>query len=285
MESRRIEKFRRNLITMIPRFPNDKSSKASIEALHLVKLLIVYISWRMRLVVPRKRIVVIRSDATEHLEWSRLKSDIDILLDKVRHGDNLSPHLSLRALKKGYSPNAHAKNAPPADRWEEKDFVLNTNGFHHFHLGTVMEREGYLRRSKYVLFANVTPSEFQVIGLFDHEVFDSPTPTGDINAERLRLLQIHESMVFEGLPPGTVVISNPIMLSGHTLQAVTVAQRCARVIQDIDPKLDDFEYVKGFYTDTCAEQPKNVKLRWMMNDVALGLFDGKTFFVLIPGRG
>ena len=59
-------------------------------------------------------------------------------------------------------------------------------GVHHFHLGLHQETSGLMTRTNEVLFAAVSRDTFNVLGLFDHSVFDS-TVDDAIAPERERL--------------------------------------------------------------------------------------------------
>lgn len=173
-ESKRIRKLLDDIIKTVPRFPNDKSSKPDLEQRSRAALLTVYFNWRIRFVSRGVRAVTTRKSATSDRRWRLLKPDIYVFLDKVRQGDDLTPHLSLKAWQEGYAPAAHAPEMV-ADRWADKDFLLNVMGFHHFHLGTTLENKGFVTRTDVVLFAHVTRTTFDVLGLFDHSVFDMRT--------------------------------------------------------------------------------------------------------------
>ena len=128
----------------------------------------------------------------------------------------------------------------------------------------------------------MTRAKFTVIGLFDHSVFDDANP--GLTSERQLLLQLHEEFVFEGLPTGSVVVANPIATSGHTLECVFQAQHFARIIGQIEPKLDDPQFVQSLlYDGTGAKRPKRPKLHWILKHLDLILSDGQTDFVLHRG--
>ena len=57
----------------------------------------------------------------------------------------------------------------------------------------------------------------------------------------------------------------------------------AGFIRDIDPKLDDFEYVKTLFSGHAV--PKKVNLEWHYNDMDFGLLNksSKHFIVLMRG--
>lgn len=266
---------------MVPKFPNNRATKAHLEGQSLTDLFIHYMSWRTRFVAQRPRTVSIRASAENDKRWPTLKPGIDLLLDKIRHGDDVTPHLSLKALQEGYTPAAQRS---AADRWADKDFLLNVMGFHHFHLGTTLEPKGFIKRTDNVLFAYITRTHFDVLGLFDHSVFNNDDPTS-MTAEHTRLWQLHEEVIFADVDPGFVVVANPITTSGHMLHIVELAQRAARIIKQIDPRLDDRAYLQNHIYGKHLPVPTKLKLRWDFSDLDLCLIDDVTHTGFIMQRG
>lgn len=251
-EPPRIKRFRSELIKAIPRFPNDRGALLHMRQKHLPELLIDYVNWRSRYVGQRPRTVSVEAAANSVSRWATHAAAITAFLDKARRGDDLTPHLSIEPHTKGYTPTARAPGATPADRWSDKDFVLNIMGYHHFHLGTKFQRRGHVDRTDDLIFAEVHRDTFNVIAIFGHEVFDPNS------AERLRLWSAHDQVVYRGLPHGSVVIPAMIATSGHTVMVVHYAQQCARIIRDFEPKLDDLDLMASLYPpgQQMSSQPK-----------------------------
>jgi hypothetical protein len=240
-EPPRIKKFRGELIRAIPRFPNDRASLLHMQQKHLPELLIDYINWRSRYVGQRPRAVSAEPAAQADPRWGAHAAVITAFLDEVRRGDDLTPYLSIEPHTKGYTPAARAPGATPVDRWSDKDFVLNVMGYHHFHLGTKVQKRGHVDRTDDLIFAEVQRDTFNVIAVFGHDVFDPNS------AERKKLWSVHDQVAYRGVPPGSVVVSAMIATSGHTLKVVRYAQYCARYIRDFEPKLDDLNYMASLY--------------------------------------
>ncbi len=284
-ESKRLRQFRLGIAKSIPKFPNDRQTLAILEAKPLGSLLIDYVNWAFRLIPPRPRTVTIEPTLTADRRWKALATDTSALLQRVRRGDDLNPNLSLRAFRNGFTP-ASSSTAPSTDKWEDKDFFLNTMGYHHLHLSQVVEAAGHAKRTDEVLFAQVTRKGFSAIGFFDHSVFD---PTDQISqtmsAERDRLWRIYEQRNSAGMAPGQVYISTPIATSGHSLHYTRLAIEFARVIHAIDPKLDDLSSRSEVFDTVPHEMVKAMKLRWHLNYLDLGLIDKttSTFYVLRYG--
>ena len=67
-----------------------------------------------------------------------VQAGLTLLERKVAQGDDLRPHLSRGLLDAGYS-----------------DALLNDWGIYHFHLGTTLDQQGFIARTKPVLFARI----------------------------------------------------------------------------------------------------------------------------------
>jgi hypothetical protein len=62
-EPPRINKFRSELIKVIPRIPNNRASRLHMQQKHLTDLLIDYVNWRSRYIGQRPRNVSIEPAA------------------------------------------------------------------------------------------------------------------------------------------------------------------------------------------------------------------------------
>jgi len=277
-EPPRIKRFRRALIKVIPRVPNDRASLLHMQQKHLTDLLVDYLNWRSRYVGQRPRTVSVEPAAQADPRWSAHAACIGAFLDKVRCGDDLTPHLSIQPHRKGYAPAVRAPGATPVDRWSDKDFLLNVMGYHHFHLGTKMQKRGHVDRTDDLIFAEVQRGTFRVIAIFNHDVFDQNS------TERMRLWAVHESILFRGVPPGSAVVIGNIASSGHSDHVVLYAQRCARIIKYNELKLDDPEFVKSLYRPR-SEAPAKPKPEWGFMHLDLAIYDAAKPACLILQRG
>ena len=278
-ESKRVKKLRREIVAAIPKFPNNRETKAKLEEMPMTTLFIHYLNWMSRYISVKPRKVIIDPAITSDSRWRNLRPQIESLLEKVRKGENLRPHLSIQPHSRGYTP-ASSEKGPNVDRWADKDFLLNAMGFHHFHMGMKLEKIGHIERTDDVIFAKVSREEFTAIGIFDHSVFE---PVGEnMSPERKRLWEIFDAHIARGVPPGSFVVSSPIATSGHPIHLVSVAQEYSWVIREIDPKLEDRKFVQDLYEGAGCEVPYKPKLEWALNFTDLGIHDTNLnhFFVL-----
>lgn len=273
LESKRVKQFRLAIAKQIPKFPNDRHTLSVLEAKPLSSLLLAYTNWAYRLVPPRRRKVTIEPTLTADSRWKALRDDAKTLLDRASRGDDLNPYLSLRVRHNGFTPAA-SDAVPTTDKWEDKDFFLVTMGYHHFHLSQVIEAAGHAKRTDVVLFAQVTKKEFNAIGFFDHSVFEQTGPASQsMTAERERLWNLYEQRSSLGRRPGGVYMDNPIATSGHSLAHTRLAFEFTRVIQSVDPMLDDLASRAALFNTLPHETVKAMKLRWHLNYLDLGLLD------------
>ncbi|MBO9489827.1 hypothetical protein J7384_05585 [Endozoicomonas sp. G2_1] len=229
-ESKRIRSLKKRLIKELPFFPNNKKTLTDLESQSLNGILIHYLHWKTRLVPARRRRIQIAPEVTSDKRWRRLKEDINALLHKIRNEEDVFPYLSKRAHYYGYTPAQRIKDGE-VDSWEDKDQILNTKGFHHFHLNMNVQSTGLSERTDDVLFAYVTRENFHAIGIFDHSVFDSADSNGNMNDERSRMWRLHEKHAMLGMEPGTAYISHPIATSGHPIYIVRMADFYANIIR------------------------------------------------------
>lgn len=263
----------------IPKFPNDRQTAQELHTKPLPGLLLAYLNWACRLVPPRRRSVTREATLTADLRWRRLAGSVNVLLDKVRSGDDLTPHLSLRVRSYGYR-REDARAA--ADKWMDKDFALVTLGFHHFHLGA-LTAQGHADRNDEVLFAQVTRESFNAVAIFDHTVFEQALTA--MPSERERMWRIYDARVSLGRLPGVYLAANPIATSGHSVQHDRMAGDYASVIRDIDRKLDDSRTRQEVFPDVAYEAIRSMKLQWHFNGMDLGLLDrtSKIFYIFRKG--
>jgi hypothetical protein len=79
------------------------------------------------------------------------RKGIKLIRRKVKSGQDLTPHLS--------------KNIKSLDY---HDSLLNDWGIYHFHLGDLLEKTGFIKRTGPVLFARVTDEYFYMLDILDH---------------------------------------------------------------------------------------------------------------------
>jgi hypothetical protein len=201
-------------------------------------------------------------------------------LQKVATGKDLTPHLSDLVTKKGVI----LPGASPEDCGKDIDMVLTREGLHHFHIGaaTAVNPKG---RSGTLVFAEVLESEFRVVAIEGHRVFQAGSP------ERLRFFEICRSYMARDIPAGQAFMANPVMASGHSMLITLFADRCEDEIQRLNLLLDDPAFIDKLYHDQPIERdgrpirrPANPAMKWHFEDLRFGILDSSTqvFFCIFP---
>ncbi|EOX3121112.1 hypothetical protein ACPFMY_004066 [Vibrio cholerae] len=283
-ESKSIRKFKAELIKKLPFFPNDRDTLKQLESEGLGSVMFYYLHWSTRQVPKRIRKVHISPELTRDKRYKALKNQIKLFRSKVSNGEDLSPYLSHKAHKNGYTPRQRIIDGE-VDSWEDKDQILNTKGFHHFHLDMTVQHTGLSVRTDEVLFAKVTRTEFHAVAIFDHSVFKSTDDDGNITRERMRMWDIHEKYTTMGMAPGTVYMTNPISSSGHPVGVREMADHYMYTIKQYDSKLSDRTFVNQLYQDGNFPPPDRHKLEWQIDALDLVIFDKKNNVKFIVYQG
>lgn len=213
-----------------------------------------------------------------------MQADISTFLSKVKRGEDLTPYLSLEPHARGYTPAASGKSSN-VDRWADKDMVLNVMGYHHFHPSSTIEPQGFATRSNELLFAHVTREEFTVVAIFDHSVFEKCGPGQPLTAERERLWQIFDERTTREAPPNSVVVPTPIAMSGHSIYFNFLAMNYARLITEIDPKVDDLAYISSLVAGHGITMPMKRRWKWHLHFLDLGLLERTSGFFAMFRKG
>ncbi|MDB6042437.1 MAG: hypothetical protein JWM63_988 [Gammaproteobacteria bacterium] len=278
--SPRIQEFRDDMIKMLPRAPNNRTSLESLKAMPTHRLILAFVTWRMRLIPAKPRAVRIWSGGVTPLQFQSAKSKLRPLLEKVTAGKDLTPHLSDLVHKKGVI----LPGARPRDRRQDIDMVLTREGLHHFHVG-IMGPANPKGRSGSLVFAEVLDKEFRIVALSDHRAFEVQS------AEQLRFFGICHAYMAKDIPPGQGFMANPVMSSGHSLLVTLFADRCDDEMRRLDPLLDDPAFIDKLYHDQpilrggeLVARPQNPSFTWYFEDLRFGILDTQTmvFFCIFP---
>ena len=284
-ESNRFRKFRECLIKMIPRLPNDSASMKALKSKSHTDLLIVYLCWRLRHVGVRSRRVTGLSALEGDPRVKLLKPKIEAFTKAVEAGADLDPYLSKRAHREGYVMDADLENTNTAT-WDDKDYLLNVMGLHHFHLGLRQEAGGLMARTDEVLFAHVSHDTVDMLGLFNHSVFEWSVDDA-MAPERQKLWSIHDEYQFAQADPGAVLMSGVgglgITSSGTPTVVTMTAIRQVDLIRKTDPNLDDPKYAKDMFAEFPV--PRKLQPVWHYDHLDFGLRNEATgdFKCLMPG--
>ncbi|AIT09542.1 hypothetical protein LO80_05905 [Candidatus Francisella endociliophora] len=268
--SRRLRKLKRELIKELPFYPNNNETKKELEDTHSRNLLLYYLHWKSRLIPCRKRKIIYMPELTNDPRYKTLKLNIDQLFHKVRNAENINHCLSSKVYRNGYVSEAH-KKAGKLSIWDDKDFVLNTMGYHHFHLSLDKVNNNISGRTNELLFAQVTRDSFKAIAIFDHSVFDN----SKMSEERKRMYDIFTKYAEMFLKPGSIYIPSVIGGNGHPFHILQLSDEYSRYIYELDPQLDDRAFVNKLYRDCNLEVPNRYEFIWSFYGLDLNLLNKK----------
>jgi hypothetical protein len=276
----RVQAFRDEMIGMLPRAPNTRASLEALQAMPTGRVILAFLTWRMRLIPAKPRLVRFWLGGVKPSQIQAMRPSLQPFLNKVAAGKDLTPHLSDLVNRKGII----LPGARPADRGKDIDMVLTRQGLHHFHIGITASgnRKG---RSGSLVFAEVLENEFRVVAIADHRAFARGS------AEQVRFFQVCHSYMAKDIPPGQGFMANPVMASGHSMVVVLFAGRCEDEVQRLDPLLDDPAFIDKLYNDQPilrdgepVARPANPSLAWHFEDLRFGILDRQSmvFFCIFP---
>lgn len=268
--SPRIQSFRKELIKAIPKVPNTKATVAYMDTMGTHTLMLIYLTWKMRLVSSKPRKVRIWAGGVNPHYFEAIRSHIRPLARKVERGQDLTPHLSGLVHTLGFAmpDSSNEKRQLVMDR------VLIQSGLHHFHVGAGTAGNP-LGRSGRLVFADVTDDEFKIIAISDHDAFKIGS------AEWEKLFGISNRYIQSQVPPGAAYMAYPTMSSGHPMELVCYADYCDETMTRLDPCLDDPAFVNRLYSENEAVADHDIKcpakpnLKWHFENRDFGVLEMK----------
>ena len=277
--SKTFKRFKADLIAQIPRIPNDKTSRDALASKSPTDLLIIYLKWRIRLVETRPRAIIGKHRLWCCPRYLRVRSNVAAFLAAAEAGRDLNPYLSLRAHRHGFVLDG----SQDSTAWEHQDFLLNVMGLHHFHLGTQLEPKGHMARTNTVLFAFVDPDALEILGLFDHAIFEDDD--GAFPRERRRIWSAYENFQRRRTPPGGFYIGGYGLGITTAGTPTVVTQRAIddiELIEQFDSQLDSAHFLAKLWG--ASQVPARHRIRWHYQHLTLGVLDtvSNTFFPLVP---
>ncbi|WP_405168313.1 hypothetical protein [Paenibacillus sp. FSL H3-0286] len=141
--------WREFLISQFKQFPFLKQQ--DYINLPLKKLSILYFNWLSRMIQPAIRKV---HYSKEFSCPANLEKGLEFLTNKIRTGQDLTPHLSRKINDITYN-----------------DGLLNVWEIHHLHLGVQEERDGFVKRDGDILYALFNENDAYLIQIMDHKSF------------------------------------------------------------------------------------------------------------------
>jgi hypothetical protein len=294
---RRIEELRSRLVARIPCNPNSAEVQAELDAQSFDALLRIYLNWQQRLVPARPREVFFAPNFWDDSRATTHASAIFALLNKVRTGVDLTPHLSHRVHTHGYVPERYTEQGERiGPEWGDKDFALNAWDTHHLHLVEASPRGKRRRASDELLYATFTRRSAHFLMVGDHRSFDD----GALEAAMITSRAASGDWVLRGILGGQdrfsdeerrvlarrgftthasvgnqVVMSAVLSTAGTSLVVGRHADRTCLALNRYDPRLDDPDFVVSVFASH-GRQTKDLRLYWEFDHCDLVLVDAAT---------
>jgi hypothetical protein len=143
--------------------PSDPSGE--LRQMQLADLLIVFGTWRSRLIPARPRTVHVSEELNGAVPQEH-QAAFDAIIKKIRGGDDLTSHLSAQ-VSTAYVPTAEARKIKK-HRLRDRDLLIADWGIHHLHLGTALRSDGFTERTRDLLFAFFANNDAYLINIYRH---------------------------------------------------------------------------------------------------------------------
>lgn len=303
--SLRLEELRRRAAAAIPCWPDDEATRAKLEALPLPDLLVAYVNYADRIVPARRRKVLFASNFWDDRAKAHAKS-LSVIEAKIRSGEDLTPHLSELVRTHGFvaRPQGRRAKARKGPAWSDKDFALNAYETHHLHLGTKLRADGLIERTDDLLYAGFPRDAVVMLMVGDHKSFDDGSLSAAVARWRaanchglrgakpsaIRTFDEERRLARTGISTlmsvdDQVLIQANVSSSGHRALGVLHAMKIARVLKDVDPRLDEPGYVASMWGENASSLPERPHFNWYLDYVDLLLVEeiSKTAVRLVSG--
>ncbi len=201
----------------------------------LTDVVIVYLTWRARLIRPRPRVVVVWPEVFSSAHYATYQTVIETIKSELRRGDDMNPRLSNQVRTNAYSAYLPAKPAGVSNddwakkRWNSKDKVRVTVDTHHLHLGE-RKADSTVGRTGELLFAGITADAAFLLMIGDHNSFD------DGAVSRPMYEKLDAKLASQG---GGVAMSGPgVTLGGTQIKDTFRAIDIVKQLRARDEELD-----------------------------------------------
>ena len=283
----------------------DKDSKRAINKMDEGELVLRYLNWRRRMILPQPRRLIESAEFVVSKGQSVHSRQVCTLLSKIEMGIDISCHLSSRVLC-SYAFREEPKPLTPKNR-PDLDLLLNDWGIHHLHISDELDPggTGFVRRDDPLLFAIFMPDRVYLLDILGHEDFASDRFFQIIHANwpNDRLI-----VCLNGLMPGKpdsteqrkkhrsegavtwVPIDGKPYISGISCMSSAgtsmhnsgEAGRFLRRITEVEAKCKNAAFVRTIYECAGLSCPANPELRLASLLQGWGVVDAPTNHVLYP---
>jgi hypothetical protein len=151
----------------------DKDSKRALNKKNEGELVLCYLNWRRRMIMPQPRRPIESAEFAVSKCQPTYTKQVGTLLSKIETGVDISCHLSSNVLCP-YVHRGNPKPLTPKNR-PDLDLLLNDWGIHHLHISDEMDPRGtgFVKRGDPLLFAVFMPDRVYLLDILTHKDFVS----------------------------------------------------------------------------------------------------------------
>lgn len=137
-----------------------------LRKMSLADLLIIFANWRARFPSPIPRTVHRSAELEKNSAMAKYSSAIAEIEADLRSGNSVARFLS-RGVESSYVPTGKRPTMSYPRR--DLDGLMAEWGIHHFHLSTVLESDGFVRRTDDLLLVALRNEDAYFIDIYPHE--------------------------------------------------------------------------------------------------------------------
>jgi hypothetical protein len=306
----RVANLRTDILAAIPyKRGHEKAARQELEAMALNQLLAIYLNWAHRFIPRHKRRVQYVPDFWKSTIAQSLGGNILELAEHIERGDDLTVFLSHLVHSRGHVP-AQVRAALPAKekRWQDKDFALSALGIHHLHISSPRTPSGTVPHGDEIIFIEFTSEVATFIRAGTHHDFASQRFSEELFRSVGRM-RADQGFAIEGvrLPQGSRSSTELSTLAAMGYTSLTAidgkvvpfsfmatdgtpsfqslhTNRVIRALADIDPKIEDANWVRALFDGAKLPVPVSPDFEWVLHGTALHLLERSSgvYFGAVP---
>lgn len=289
--SPRVLQLRESIQEIIPCVSDD--DRSYLARMKLSDVISAYMNWIDRKIPPRPRQTMVWDGFWSRGNLLHHGNNIDLLIQMLRKGDDMTPYLSRHLRRHGYERPRLGTHGIP---WQGKrgghiDFALNAFDLHHLHLKPCDDKGRRPGGSKELLYVKVSRKEALLLMLGDHNSFDDGTllqaisdykaisgdylygitgvtPERSIKETGILLRNGINSIVMSS---GNAVPTSMLSSIGTSIEHTQWADIICETIDEIEPNLDDSNFRNAWEEN--YQIPATARLRWFFNYGDFGVLD------------
>ena len=172
--------IRDHILRVLPYDESDHNTMIELYCMDVTTLLTYYLNWLNRLIEPRPRKVHQSKELLSNPLSKNFSIPLTDIIQKIENGTDITCRLS-KSILSGYTSVsaaykpisrkktllAHKKDLHPRNK-PDLDLLLNDWKIYHLHLCTYIEQDGFVTRTKELLFAVFTKHDAYLLDILPH---------------------------------------------------------------------------------------------------------------------